>query len=186
MGRIWLTSDLHFGHDRGFIYKPRGFENIQEHDQTIISNWNILVQPHDEVYILGDLMLRDTDYGMDCLSQLVGHKHLILGNHDTPTRIERYKEIFSEQDIMYATMLHYNGYHFFLSHFPSLTGNFNDKLLKGTTCNLFGHTHQKTNFYQDIPFMYHVGLDSHNCCPILIDDVIKDMEAKCVECIEML
>ena len=59
-------------------------------------------------------------------------------------------------------------------------------LLKKCTCNLFGHTHQHTNFYQDIPFMYHVGVDSHNCCPVLLDKAINDMNKKVEECLAKL
>ena len=35
---IYFTSDLHFGDDKGFIYKPRGFNSIEDHDNTIIEN----------------------------------------------------------------------------------------------------------------------------------------------------
>ena len=40
MGRIFVTSDLHFGHDRGFLYEPRGFNSPEEHDKGIIKNLN--------------------------------------------------------------------------------------------------------------------------------------------------
>ena len=43
MGKIWFTSDLHFGHDREFLWGPRGFENIQEHDAVIFEKWNSVV-----------------------------------------------------------------------------------------------------------------------------------------------
>ena len=36
MGQIWLTSDWHFGHDREFLWHPRGFESIYENDKEII------------------------------------------------------------------------------------------------------------------------------------------------------
>lgn len=53
MSRIWVTSDLHIGHNREFIYKTRGFNNIEEHDKKLVINWNELVDPADVVYILG-------------------------------------------------------------------------------------------------------------------------------------
>ena len=49
---IYVTSDLHFGHDREFIFGPRGFKTIQEHDEAIIQNWNSVVTKSDLVYIL--------------------------------------------------------------------------------------------------------------------------------------
>lgn len=36
--KIWFTSDLHFGHNKSFLYEPRGFNSIEEHDATIIKN----------------------------------------------------------------------------------------------------------------------------------------------------
>jgi calcineurin-like phosphoesterase family protein len=51
---------------------------------------------------------------------------------------------------------------------------------------LFGHSHQQFNFYQDMPFMYDVGCDSHNNTPVLLDDIIDEIKAKVNECKEML
>ena len=44
--------------------------------------------------------------------------------------------------------------------------------------NLYGHTHQQTNFFNDNPFMYHVGVDSHDCYPVSIDEIIYDIKEK--------
>lgn len=43
MRRIWVTSDLHIGHNKEFVYKERGFQSIEEHDSALLSNWNELV-----------------------------------------------------------------------------------------------------------------------------------------------
>lgn len=75
---IYLTSDLHFGHNKDFLYKPRGFDSIQQHDEQIIKNWNEIITDEDEIYILGDLMLNDNEYGLKCLKQLKGKIHVIL------------------------------------------------------------------------------------------------------------
>ena len=192
MSRIFVMSDLHFNHDREFIYKARGFNTIEEMNETIIANINSVVKDDDELYILGDICLGGG--GSEVLAQnkalierLNGRIHIILGNHDTPQRIAMYtncENVYSATE--YATMLHYNGYHFYLSHFPTITGNLEKESLKKCTLNLFGHTHQTTNFYQDMPFMYHVGVDSHNCYPVLLDDIIEEMHAKVKECFEQI
>jgi calcineurin-like phosphoesterase family protein len=67
-----------------------------------------------------------------------------------------------------------------------MTANLEKESLKQCTINLFGHTHQTKNFYNDIPFMYHVGMDSHNCTPVLLDDAIEEMKNKVQECKEQL
>lgn len=180
---IFVTSDLHFGHDRPFVYNPRLYQSIEEHDDDIVRRWNSIVGPEDEVYILGDLMLNDNENGIDCLNRLNGIKHFIIGNHDTHTRVCLYEEngLINEG---YATILRYRKYRFYLSHYPTVTSNVDDKSLHQMTLNLFGHTHQLTNFYEDKYCMYHVGVDSHNCYPVSLDTVIEDIKKKYEECIK--
>jgi calcineurin-like phosphoesterase family protein len=187
---IYLTSDLHFNHNREFIWKARGFTSVQEMNEEIIKRYNALVRPDDDVYILGDSSLGGGDEQIlatnkALIEQLNGKLHIIRGNHDTDRRVAMYascKNVVGP--ILYADMIHYKGYHFYLSHFPTLTGNLEKESLKQCTCNLFGHTHQTTNFHMDMPYMYHVGVDSHDCKPVLLDDIIKEMEAKVIECLK--
>ena len=56
---IYFTSDFHFCHNRDFIYERRGFSSIEEHDQTIIDNFNSIITDEDILYILGDVFLDD-------------------------------------------------------------------------------------------------------------------------------
>lgn len=183
---IWFTSDLHLAHDREFLYKPRGFECISDMNEVIRENWNNVVGEEDEVYVLGDLMLNDNECGIDYIKSLKGMIHVILGNHDTAARIELYSKCPNIVSIEYATVIKYGKYHFYLSHYPTMTSNLEKEHLSQCLINLYGHTHQQTNFYNDIPFMYHVGMDSHNCTPISIEQIIEDCKAKVLECKEML
>lgn len=188
MSKIWVSSDTHFFHDRGFIYEPRGFTSAEEMSDAIVERWNSVVKPEDTVYLLGDVMLNDNVKGMEYLNKLNGTIHILRGNHDTNARIALYADaphVVACND--YAITLKYKGYNFYLSHYPTLTSNMdNDAPIKQHVLNLYGHTHQQTNFYQDIPFMYHVGLDSHNCYPVDLDTVIEDIKAKVDECIAQL
>ena len=54
---IFLTSDMHFGHDREFIWKARGYSSIEEMNEDYVEKWNSVISDEDDVYILGDLML---------------------------------------------------------------------------------------------------------------------------------
>lgn len=175
MARIFVTSDTHFGHEGEFIWGPRGFHSVQESDKTIISNWNSVVQPGDIVYHLGDVMLGDNEHGLDCLRQLNGEIHIIRGNHDTNVRWGLYAELENVVLEGWATMIKYKKYNFYLSHFPTETSNFDDMDIRRRIINLCGHTHQKNNFYNDKPYIYHVGVDSHNNTPVLLDTVIDDI-----------
>ena len=186
MSRIWFTSDLHFCHDREFLYKPRGFTNVWDMNRCIVDNWNAVVRDDDDVYVLGDIMLNNNDEGMRLLGQLRGRIHIVTGNHDTATRIGLYNYCHNVVEVAAALYVNYKGYHFYCTHYPCVTGYLEQDDLKKMTCNLFGHTHQTTNFYNDMPFMYHVGVDSHECKPVLIDDIIDDMNAKMEECKRLL
>ena len=179
---IWLTSDLHLGHDREFIWKPRGFESIQEMNETIIKNWNAIVKPEDEVYILGDVMLGNNVKGMWAIAELNGRLHLIRGNHDTDTRISLFKYCGKFVEICDAKYLKYEKYHFYMTHYPCLTGNLEKEALTQMTLNLHGHTHSAKSFFYDLPYCYNVGMDAHDCCPIAIEEIIKDMKTKVEEC----
>lgn len=58
--------------------------------------------------------------------------------------------------------------------------------LKMHLINLFGHTHQQKRFYNDIPFMFHVGMDSNDCRPVLLDDAIQIMKEETNKCLALL
>jgi len=155
-------------------------------NEAIIERHNSIVAPNDDVYVLGDLMLGDNEKGMECLRRLHGRLHIILGNHCTPTREAMYKVLPNVVEVAWALKLDYRKYHFFLSHFPSMTGNLGAESLHKVTCNLFGHTHSKEKFYNDIPFMYNVAVDAHDCYPVCLDEIITDMNEKVEECISFL
>lgn len=179
---IFVTADLHLGHDREFIYKPRGFSSIQEHDETIIKNWNSVVKEDDIVYVLGDVMLGNNSSGLEKVLRLNGSKILIVGNHDTENRIELYKTSGAFLQVYDAKRIKHGAFHFFLTHYPMLTGSLEASSLAHMEINLYGHRHQRTNFYEDRPYMYHVGMDSHNCFPVAIEIIEKEIQDKVNEC----
>ena len=187
MGKIFLSSDLHFGHDREFLWGPRGFKSSKEHDEAIIRNWNAVVGEDDDVYVLGDLMLGDNDWGVQCIEALNGNIHVIRGNHDTDRRWEFFYPTCVNVDLVgWSDVLNYRKYHFYLSHFPTLTGNLEKESLHQMTLNLFGHTHSKEKFFEDRPYMYNVSLDANDNTPVLLDDIIERMKEKVQECLSYL
>lgn len=178
---IWLTSDTHFGHNKEFVWKVRGFDSCEEMNEALVERWNERVQDGDDVYHLGDIMLGSPD-NLRYLERLAGRIHIIYGNHDTNNRIALYNTVHSVVRGSWAERQKWNGYHFYLSHFPTITSNLEKESLKQCTINLYGHTHQKTNFYLEYPFMYHVGVDSHDCHPVSIEQIIYDLETKVKDC----
>ena len=177
---IWFTSDLHFNHDKEFVWKERGFNSVQEMNDKILENLNACISPDDDLYILGDLFLGGKA-DIEILKSIPGHIHIIAGNHDTPTKIKVYEEVIGEQ-VKYADVLDYKGEdgfkrHFYLSHYPTDTGN-TDSNPNNIVVNLYGHTHQ--NRYEN-PLMfnaYNVGMDAHHCFPVTIDSIIEDLKIR--------
>ena len=172
MSRIFLTSDLHFSHIQPFVWEARGYESPDHMNQEQIRKWNEVVTDDDEVWMLGDGMMNDNAKGEECFKQLKGKIHIVTGNHDSPARIEIYKRLgFDVQD---GKRLTYKKKNFILSHEPMITSNGAFKGWRGTV-NLHAHTHQTTNFTEGYALMYHVGVDSHNGYPILLDDIIEEI-----------
>lgn len=106
---------------------------------------------------------------------LNGNKILIRGNHDTDNKIKRYIEEYNIKDNGLAMIYKYKKFKFYLSHYPTFTANFEaDKI---PLINLFGHTHSKELFYNNNPYMYNVAADAHNCTPVSIEKIIRDIQS---------
>ena len=175
---IFFSSDYHFGHDKEFLWGPRGLPSMFANSQAIVGNHNAMVKDEDDVYVLGDLMLGDNEYGLQMIKSLKGKLHIILGNHDTDTRIKLYEQLPNVVEITYAKVIKIGKQHYYLSHYPTMTANYDDKPYHNHMINLYGHTHQQTNFYNNNPFMYHVGVDSHDCYPVSIEQINEDIHDK--------
>ena len=178
MGKIWFSSDIHFCHDRDFIYEPRGFNSVQENNEVILEHFNKVVSWDDDLYLLGDNFLNDNHEGMKYLQRIPGRLHFIWGNHDTDTRQLLIASMDRADILGYANIFKYDKYHFYLSHYPTLTDNYDSKKpLSHRLIDLYGHTHQKTNHEEGQPYtMYHVGVDSHNCYPVNIEEIIGEIQ----------
>ena len=179
-GKVFITSDLHFCHNRDFLYEPRGFSSIAEHDQAIIERWNKIVSPEDIVFILGDIMLCDNHIGKQNFLQLNGNKYIVTGNHDNDYRIALYFNCWNVKNINYAYRVRYNGFNFYLTHYPTLTGNFDiAKPLKARVINLCGHSHTSDPFADwELGPIFHTELDTNNNEPWLLDDIITKIKEK--------
>ena len=175
---IWFSSDLHFNHSKNFIYAPRDYANVYDMNNAIIENFHAFVKPEDDLYLLGDTMLGQLEPGIKLFNQLPGKIHLAWGNHDTDVRKEALSKCHNVVEIIgYANMLKYNHYHFYLSHYPTITTNFDiDKPLKQRVLCLAGHTHSKDKF--EPCGSYNVSVDAHSCYPISIDEIISDYKKK--------
>lgn len=176
MSKIFISSDCHFSHKNILQYEPssRGlFKTVEEMNEAIIFNWNNVVFPEDRIYILGDFFMGPLDKIEPILTRLNGHIILIRGNHDTPARINLYKEHNIEvKDIDYIS---YKGKFFILCHFPIESKEFANMIRKNNeeTIFLYGHIHNNApKGYVD--GTYHVGMDTNNLTPITIEQIWRE------------
>ena len=89
---IYFISDTHFYHSNIIKYCNRTFKDVNEMNETIISNWRFFITKDDIVYHLGDFCLSSDDDIKNIFNRLNGNKILIRGNHDRKS-VKFYKDI---------------------------------------------------------------------------------------------
>ena len=180
--RVWSTSDLHLGHDKPFIWEARGFDSVQEMNQTIIKNLQkTITKPTDELYICGDVTLGEIN--RELLWQIPGRVHVILGNHDTDVRAQVYKDLgwsvsYGER-IKYTDGTQKGQMSFLLTHYPTLTANPGDKISQWVI-NISGHTHSSQKWKSEYPFIYNVSCDANDCSPVALSTIVNFMKEKII------
>lgn len=92
MSRVFVISDLHFGHVK--VALDRGFKDVAQHDYALVEAWNRVVTKRDVVYVLGDV------FRLERVPELNGTKKLAMGNHDQRP-VLRYAELFSQVRAMF-------------------------------------------------------------------------------------
>ena len=172
---IYFTADLHIGHDKNFLWQPRGFSSVEEHDTEILKRWNSIVTPEDTVYILGDLCMSGNEKEWNRVYKVLnGEKFVIWGNHDTNNKLNKYQTEYGMTYLGFTSIYKYNKKKmFYLSHYPTLVGNFEEKRF---FWNLSGHTHSSNKFEFGQYSIYNVAMDAHNCYPVSIEQIIKDID----------
>jgi len=158
----FFIADTHFGHKKILEFKKefRPFDTIEEHDETIIDNWNSVVSKHDVVYHLGDISWVNRTKTREHLSRLNGVKKLVLGNHDEfPTRF--YLEFFTK----IVSGLRFKNY--LLTHHPVHPSEL--KMNDGRyTGNIHGHLHHDNI---SSPGYINVSCEQINLTPVSVEEL---------------
>jgi calcineurin-like phosphoesterase family protein len=167
---VFIVSDTHFGHANICKFKAkdgskiRPWDDINEHDEALVQNWNSVVKPNDKVYHLGDVAV--SKKSLDILARLNGDKILIRGNHDI-FDLKDYAKYF--RDVRSYHIL--NGCIF--SHAPIHTS-----CLEKYGCNVHGHTHinhvkkiADIGGLEDDPSYLNVCVEHTNYTPLHLDEV---------------
>ena len=176
---IFFTSDTHFGHSKIIDYCKRPFSSIEEHDKTLIQNWNNVVGQDDTVFHLGDFAYGNSQFVSNIIKQLNGNIILIKGNHDLRNMNPTLYNMFS--DAVYQARILIDKQTVYLNHFPFLCFDHGDiNLYKDNySIQLFGHVHSgPLTSSEDVnrlnilfPTQYDVGVDNNNYTPISWADI---------------
>lgn len=185
MSDLWLTADLHLGHDK--VARLRGFTDTRDHDRTILDNLTRNLGPEDSLWVLGDLSVGGTaaqhralDLLRTHLPGMDGRLHLIAGNHDGVHPMHRTAHKWHEPyHRVFATCQPFArrkiaGHAVWLSHFPWLGGGDHTEDERhqvvrlhddGTSWLIHGHTHSAERVDYERR-QIHVGLDAWALQPV--------------------
>ncbi len=147
---IYFTSDTHFEFP-GILTKMgrKGFKNVAEHDEQILTNINNLVKKTDTLYILGDFAFTRPHYYRNLIQ--CDNVKFVIGNHDDP--IQSAEAFGSIPDLLVAPLS--NGYNSYCTHYPMA---FWDKSHKGSY-HFYGHMHAQREQFLDCMFPERRSID---------------------------
>mgnify|MGYP001590537844 CR=1 FL=1 len=178
--RYWFVSDTHFDHARVIEYCRRPFANVDEMNETLITNWNATVGARDFVYLLGDVALTKADRALRFVTRLKGRKHLVFGNHDKPNRKEyersgqfEWCKDLAEIKIPDPRFTQSDPLRITLCHFPLISWNQSGR----GAWHLHGHCHG--TLPTDVRSLrLDVGVDVHGYAPVSLERVAEIMATR--------
>lgn len=177
----YFIADTHFCHKDIIGFSRRPFDNIEDMNKQLISNWNKTVKSDDDIYILGDFLFMESGrWATKILNQLNGKKYLIKGNH------EEYLNDTNFDDSQFEWIKDYYSFEFdnrkfVLFHYPIMEWDgYYERAI-----HLYGHVHNmKTDYFKNILGInaMNVGVDMIGYRPISIEQVlciINEREMSC-------
>jgi len=166
----WFTADTHFNHNNIRFYCGRPFETVEQMNNTMITNWNAVIQPRDVVYHIGDFGFGNVHYLNGLAQKLHGTINIILGNHDKEVKKDPLCNRFGFiKDMHILKTKHDNKtYELFLFHYACRTWY---KSNHGCI-HLFGHSHGKMPPYG---LSMDVGVDTNNFFPYSLEQILQKM-----------
>ena len=173
MSNTFLISDTHLGHANICKFldhdgrKTRPWDDVEEMNEAIISNWNSVVRPKDRVYHLGDAVINRRCIPL--LGRLNGRIRLVMGNHDI-FRAREYLEYVDDLKAYWPL----DG--FILTHVP-----IHEKSLSRWRGNIHGHLHQNLVTFDsgEIDTRYiNVCCEQINYTPISLEELKGRVDIK--------
>ena len=168
MGKVFCTSDHHFGHAKIIEYANRPYNSVEEMDEDLIKRWNETVSNDDIVFHLGDFAFGSVEKQKSYFDRLHGVKYLILGNHDcSASRMERIGFINPVKN----HMCRYGDIDIHMVHNPD-----HAKGLAIEEIVLFGHLHNtKSQKYDNMYTWVNCCVENWDYRPVSMDDILASI-----------
>ena len=173
---VFFTSDTHFFHKNIIRFCKRPYADVEEMNKGLVTNWNSVVQPKDEVYHLGDFGFCQMADAVSILKKLNGRKYFIRGNHDQGIKDEALK-FFVWEKTMHEMKI--DGQRIVLCHYPLESWNHSCH----GSWHLHGHTHKNLESSEDIK-RWDAGVDSNGQFPVSFEQIKKIMEYKLLHTVD--
>lgn len=178
---IFYTSDLHLGHVRINELCKRPFSSTEEMNQALIDRWNHMVDPGDQVMVLGDFLMGQKAESFPLVHQLNGAISLVPGNHDAchPMNKGHEKWLPRYQELMTVLPLSKRmtvlDHEVLMCHFPPLgDSGYEDRypdyrlMVPDDQWLLHGHVHEK---WRQKGRWINVGVDAWGGYPVSVEQI---------------
>ena len=159
----FYTADPHFFHENILKFCNRPFASVGEMNSRILSNFQSVMTPADDLWIVGDVAVVSIDAADKLTSMLrsvPGRKHLIAGNHDK--HWVRGLDVWTS--VHYLTEINDSGTWVTLCHYPMITF----PGARRGAFQLFGHVHQNWRGSRN---SVNVGVDVWNFRPVTLPEI---------------
>ena len=159
--KIFFTSNLLLSKES--MLESRGFTNVEEMNEAIITNWNFKVSPDDIVYHLGNFAW-DPLVAEMALSRLNGSINFMAGDWDKA--LYEVIERFSEHQLLSDQIFYIDSFDIALSYWPLLDWPGRSQ---GVT-HIFGGDKYKTSVNKE-EVKINVNCDNWDLSPVELESI---------------
>lgn len=170
--KTYITSDLHWGHRNIMNFCPvsraRFRNDLDYMNETMVKEWNDLIEAEDLVYILGDVAFLPAPKATEYMRRLNGRKILVQGNHDRKLLQDPgFRGCFEE--VHHYLDVNYNGTKCVMFHYPIAEW---DQMHRGAV-HFHGHLHGGVSGMEKYRCR-DMGMDATGVIAMLMEDAIRD------------
>lgn len=169
----FFISDTHFGHKAIIDLCARPFNSVKEMNESIIENYNNIVNSDDTVLWIGDVSFLSKEKTKEIITSLLGKKWLVSGNHD---KNDKAMMDIGFDVVVDSITFKQQGIYILASHYPYRTlqqdVRFFDKhpIKRGEDLLLHGHTHNLSKLSGKRAI--HCGVDAWDFKPASIREIM--------------